>query len=140
MTKKEKALLACEALEKIYPDVECSLNFTKPYELMIATRLSAQCTDARVNIVTETLFKKYPTLESFAEADLSELEEVVKPCGFYHTKAKSMISLSMISAEKFRRLWKNFLLFPASDAKQQIFCLEIFTESRPLLPTHISLE
>ena len=60
MTKKEKALLACEALEKIYPDVECSLNFTKPYELMIATRLSAQCTDARVNIVTETLFKKYP--------------------------------------------------------------------------------
>ena len=90
MTKKEKALLACEALEKIYPDVECSLNFTKPYELMIATRLSAQCTDARVNIVTETLFKKYPTLESFAEADLSELEEVVKPCGFYHTKAKSI--------------------------------------------------
>ena len=90
MTKKEKALLACEALGKIYPDVECSLNFTKPYELMIATRLSAQCTDARVNIVTETLFKKYPTLESFAEADLSELEEVVKPCGFYHTKAKSI--------------------------------------------------
>lgn len=90
MTKKEKALLACNAMEKIYPDVECSLNFSKPYELMIAARLSAQCTDARVNIVTESLFKKYPTLEAFAEADLTELEEAVKPCGFYHTKAKSI--------------------------------------------------
>lgn len=90
MKKKEIAELACAELEKIYPDVECSLNFTKPYELMFAARLSAQCTDARVNIVTETLFKKYPTLESFAEADLSELEQDVKPCGFYKMKAKSL--------------------------------------------------
>ena len=90
MTKKERALLACEALEKIYPDVKCSLVFSKPYELMIAARLSAQCTDARVNIVTESLFKKYPTLDSFAKADLEELEQDVKPCGFYHTKAKSI--------------------------------------------------
>lgn len=64
MTKKERALLACEALEKLYPEIKCSLNFSKPYELMIAARLSAQCTDARVNIVTEELFKKYPTLEA----------------------------------------------------------------------------
>lgn len=144
MTKKEKALLACEALEKIYPDVECSLNFTKPYELMIATRLSAQCTDARVNIVTETLFKKYPTLESFAEADLSELEEVVKPCGFYHTKAKSIKEMANQLINDFGgeipQTMEELLTIPASDAKQQIFCLEIFTESRPLLPTHISLE
>ena len=90
MTKKERALLTCEALEKIYPDVKCSLVFSKPYELMIAARLSAQCTDARVNIVTESLFKKYPTLDSFAKSDLEELEQDVKPCGFYHTKAKSI--------------------------------------------------
>lgn len=90
MTKKERAKLACEALEKIYSDVKCSLVFSKPYELMIAARLSAQCTDARVNIVTESLFKKYPTLESFAQADLTELEQDIKPCGFYHTKAKSI--------------------------------------------------
>ena len=90
MTKKERALLACEALEKLYPEIKCSLNFSKPYELMIAARLSAQCTDARVNIVTEELFKKYPTLEAFAEADLKELEEAVRPCGFYRTKAKSI--------------------------------------------------
>ncbi len=90
MTKKKIAELACMELEKIYPDVKCSLNFSKPYELMFAARLSAQCTDARVNVVTETLFKKYPTLEAFAGADLAELEQDVKPCGFYHTKAKSL--------------------------------------------------
>ena len=91
MTKKERTLLFCQALEQLYPDAECSLIFSQPYELMIAARLSAQCTDARVNIVTETLFKKYPTLEAFAHADLSELEQDIKPCGFYHTKAKSII-------------------------------------------------
>lgn len=90
MTKKERALLACDALERLYPDALCSLEFTHPYELMIAARLSAQCTDARVNIVTKELFKKYPTLEAFADADLSELEQAVKPCGFYRTKAKSI--------------------------------------------------
>jgi endonuclease-3 len=90
MTKKEIAALACDELEKLYPDVKCSLEFTKPYELMFATRLAAQCTDARVNIVTKTLFVKYPTLEAFAAADLAELEQDVKPCGFYHTKAKSL--------------------------------------------------
>ena len=90
MTKKKKHCLPVKRLKKSIRTLNAPLNFTKPYELMIATRLSAQCTDARVNIVTETLFKKYPTLESFAEADLSELEEVVKPCGFYHTKAKSI--------------------------------------------------
>ncbi len=94
MTKKQRTLLFCSTLEKMYPDAECSLVYSKPYELMIAARLSAQCTDARVNIVTETLFKKYPTLESFANADLSELEQHVKPCGFYHTKAKSIIEMA----------------------------------------------
>lgn len=94
MTKKEIAALAVEELEKLYPDVECSLEYGKPYELLIATRLAAQCTDARVNIVTRELFVKYPTLEAFAEADLAELEQDVKPCGFYHTKAKSIIEMS----------------------------------------------
>lgn len=90
MNKKEIALLACDELEKLYPDALCSLNYSEPYELMIAARLSAQCTDARVNIVTETLFKKYPDLQSFANADLNQLEQDIKPCGFYKTKAKSI--------------------------------------------------
>ena len=90
MTRKEIARLAVEELEKIYPDIECSLKYTKPYEFMFAARLSAQCTDARVNIVTKTLFVKYPDLQSFADADLEELEQDIKPCGFYHNKAKSL--------------------------------------------------
>lgn len=94
MTKKEKAIIFCNELEKKYPDAACSLNYTYPYELMIAARLSAQCTDARVNIVTENLFKKYPTLSAFANADLQELEQDIKPCGFYHTKAKSIIEMA----------------------------------------------
>lgn len=94
MTKKEITALAVAELEKLYPDVECSLEYVKPYELLIATRLAAQCTDARVNIVTRDLFVKYPTLEAFAEADLAELEQDVKPCGFYRTKAKSIIEMA----------------------------------------------
>lgn len=90
MTKKERTIAAVELLKIQYPDAICSLEYEKPYELMIATRLSAQCTDARVNIVTRTLFKQFPTLQSFAEAEISELEDAVKPCGFYKTKAKSI--------------------------------------------------
>ena len=73
MEKKELALAAVETLEKVYPDAVCSLTYEKPYELLISTRLSAQCTDARVNIVTKELYAKYPTLQSLAEADLADI-------------------------------------------------------------------
>ncbi|MCM1315294.1 MAG: endonuclease III [Alistipes senegalensis] len=101
MTKNEIAELAIIELEKLYPDIECSLKYEKPYELMFATRLAAQCTDARVNIVTKELFKKYPDLQSFADADIKELESYVKPCGLYHMKAKSL-------KEMARQLLENF--------------------------------
>ena len=101
MTKKERAALAVSGLEKIYPDAKCSLVYTHPYELMIAGRLSAQCTDARVNVVTKDLFARYPTLEAFAEADVADVEEIVKPCGLYKTKAKSIV-------EACRRLLYDF--------------------------------
>lgn len=91
MTKKQRTEKCIQILKAYYPEAACSLVYDEPYQLMIATRLSAQCTDARVNIVTKTLFKKYPTLQSFADADLSELEQDIKPCGFYHLKAKSII-------------------------------------------------
>ena len=101
MRKKEIAQLACTELEKIYPDIECTLEYEKPYELLIATRLSAQCTDARVNIVTRTLFKKYPDLKAFAEADLSELEQDVKSCNFYRMKAKSIKEMAAILLSEY---------------------------------------
>ncbi|MGN0620441.1 MAG: endonuclease III [Porcipelethomonas sp.] len=101
MTKKERAAFACEELGRLYPDEKCSLEYNHDYELLIATRLSAQCTDARVNIVTKTLFRKYPSLEAFADADIKELEEAVKPCGFYHTKAKSIKEMANQLIERF---------------------------------------
>ena len=79
-----------EGLEAQYPDAVCALTYEKPHELMIAGRLSAQCTDARVNLVTPELFSKYRSVDDFAEAELSELESIIKPCGLYKTKAKSI--------------------------------------------------
>jgi len=94
MTKKELAILSIAALKKLYPDAVCSLEAKEPYQLLMATRLSAQCTDARVNIVTEVLFKKFPTLESIAEANLAEIEECIKSCGLYKTKARDLKNMA----------------------------------------------
>ena len=91
MTKKERAELITEKLFKQYPDAECSLTYNHDYELLIAGRLSAQCTDKRVNIVTKELFSKYTSLEEFASADLEDIEKIVKPCGLYKTKSKNII-------------------------------------------------
>ena len=101
MTKKQRALAVIERLKEKYPDAICSLTYRKDYELLIATRLSAQCTDARVNIVTQDLFAQFPTVESFAQADLTQVEEIVKPCGLYKTKAKSIVEMCKILLERF---------------------------------------
>lgn len=87
LDKKEKAAKAIELLKKEYPGAVCSLEYQKPYELLIATRLSAQCTDARVNLVTPVLFGKYPTLEALAEADEQDISDIIHSCGFYKMKA-----------------------------------------------------
>ena len=90
---KELAALAVEALKREYPGAVCSLIYEKPHELLIATRLSAQCTDARVNMVTPALFERYKTPEEFAEADVSDVENYIKSCGLYKTKAKDIIGM-----------------------------------------------
>lgn len=92
MTVKQRAEKIVQALEEEYPGAACSLDYEKPYELLISVRLAAQCTDARVNIVTETLFRKYPTLESFAQATPQEIEEIVRPCGLGKTKARDIVA------------------------------------------------
>ena len=91
MKKRTKEILAI--LDEQYGrEYVCYLNYETPWQLLIATMLSAQCTDARVNIVTADLFQKYDTLEKFANADLKELEQDIKPTGFYHNKAKNIIA------------------------------------------------
>lgn len=94
MTKKELALQSVEALKTEYPDALCSLTASNPLELLIATRLSAQCTDARVNLVTPALFEKYPTLDDYCNADVKDIEAIIHSCGFYHGKARDIIAMA----------------------------------------------
>lgn len=91
MTKKERVALLLELMENEYPDVKCSLDYSNPLEMLIATQLSAQCTDARVNIVTKDLFARYKTVDDYADADLYELMDIIKSVGFYKNKAKNII-------------------------------------------------
>ena len=88
---KEKVDSVIEILKKQYPDPKCALHYTKDYELMIAVRLSAQCTDARVNMITPALFTAYPTLEAMASAPIDHVEELVHSCGFYKHKARDIV-------------------------------------------------
>ncbi|MGO9481345.1 MAG: endonuclease III [Candidatus Kryptoniota bacterium] len=97
--KRARKVLAL--LKKEYPEVKSALNFSKPFELLIATILSAQCTDARVNMVTPGLFRRHPSPKSLAEADLGQIEEEIKSTGFYRQKAKSIVNCSKSIMEKF---------------------------------------
>lgn len=101
MTKKQRALLCVEALEKEYTDALCSLEASNPLELLIATRLSAQCTDARVNFVTPALFKKYPTLDDYCNAKVEDIEEIIHSCGFYRAKAKDILGMAIKIRDEF---------------------------------------
>ena len=93
MTKKQQAVWAVEALKKEYPDAICSLTYTEPLQLLIATRLSAQCTDARVNLVTPSLFERFPTLDAFCDGPVEDIEEIIRSCGLYKTKARDIYAM-----------------------------------------------
>ena len=98
---KDRALQIIELLGKAHPDAKIALNFSNPLELLVATILSAQCTDERVNIVTRNLFRKYTKAEDYAEADLKELEQDIRSTGFYHNKAKNIKKAAGLLVEKF---------------------------------------
>ncbi len=105
MTKKEKRerlSAVVERLKNVYPDAECALKFNgDPWKLLVMGRLSAQCTDARVNIVSEELFREFPTAESMADGDISKIEEIVKPCGLYRMKAANIKDASRMLVDRF---------------------------------------
>lgn len=101
MRKREISELAVNALEKLYPDAVCSLTYSNAFELLIATRLSAQCTDARVNIVTPLLFERFPDAKSMANASQNDIEELIKTCGLYKTKAKDLLGIAKMITDEF---------------------------------------
>jgi len=100
MDLREKASRATALLKEEYPEALCSLEYPDPFHLLAATRLAAQCTDARVNLVTPALFAKYPTPQAMAEADVEVVESIIRSCGFYHTKARDLVAMAAQLCEK----------------------------------------
>ena len=101
MKKPQKVKEIIKVFESLYPDTKTSLTYKNSVQLLISTQLSAQCTDKRVNIVAKTLYKKYDSVQSFADADLNELEKEIKPTGFYHNKTKNIKNCCKMIVEKF---------------------------------------
>lgn len=101
MDIKERAAYIVQALETAYPDAACSLESRDALQLLIATRLSAQCTDARVNIVTKDLFARYHTAEDFAGANIADIESIIHSCGLYHTKARDIVRMCQVLVTEY---------------------------------------
>ena len=101
MTKKELALEIIERLKKEYPDAGCTMDYDQAWKLLVSVRLAAQCTDARVNVVVEKLYEKYPDVEALASASVEEIEAIVKPCGLGHSKAKDISACMKILKEQY---------------------------------------
>lgn len=101
MTKKQRALEIIEILKQEYPDAGCSLDYDMAWKLLVSVRLAAQCTDARVNIVVEKLYKKFPDINALAEADADDIEEIVRPCGLGKSKARDISACMKMLKEKY---------------------------------------
>lgn len=101
MKTKDQVIKIVDTLLDEYPGERCSLDYGKDYELLFSVRLSAQCTDERVNMVTPALFERFPTLESFASADVEEVEKYIHSCGFYHAKARDIVNCAKVLTEKY---------------------------------------
>ena len=101
MKSKQQVAAIIAALKELYPDALCSLDYQKDYELLFSVRLAAQCTDARVNLVTPALFARYPTLEAFAAADVDEVGTYIHSCGFWRAKARDIVAAAQMLVERF---------------------------------------
>ena len=129
--KKSNYVDIINILKKTYPEAKCSLDFNKPFDLVVAVMLSAQCTDERVNKTTPALFSKYPTIESFANADITDLEKMIHPCGFYKNKAKNIIETAKKVLNNFDGIvpsnMEDLLALPGVGRKSaNVIMLEVF--------------
>lgn len=141
MRKAELVRLAVEELEALYPDAICSLQYTDPFQLLVATRLSAQCTDARVNMVTPDLFAQFPDAKSMANAPLERVEELIKTCGLYKTKARDLIGIGKMLTEEFGGIVPDTIeeltRLPGVGRKTaNLVCGDIYGKSAVVTDTH----
>ena len=140
--KKECAEAAVRLLEEKYPDAVCSLSYSDPFQLLIATRLSAQCTDARVNIVTPALFAAFPDAASMANADITQVEELIKTCGLYKTKARDLVGIGKALCEHFGGevpgTIEELVTLPGVGRKPaNLVCGDIFGKPAVVTATHL---
>ena len=141
MTKKQIAENAVEALKKEYPDAVCSLIYTDPLQLLIATRLAAQCTDARVNMVTPALFERFKTVDDFAESTADEVAQYIKSCGLYKTKSKDIVAMAQMLRDEFGGVVPDniddLIKLPGIGRKTaNLVCGDIFHKPAVVVDTH----
>ncbi len=141
MTKKQRAILAVDALKSLYPEAVCSLTASNPLQLLIATRLSAQCTDARVNMVTPALFARFPTLEAFAEATPDEVGDYIRSCGLYKTKAKDIVAACIMLRDVYGGVMpdtvEELTKLPGIGRKTaNLMCGDVFSKPAVVADTH----
>lgn len=141
MRKKEIAAEAVARLEKLYPHAICSLHYTDAFQLLIATRLSAQCTDARVNMIIPGLFAAYPDAASMAKAPLEDIERLIKSCGLYKTKAKDLIGIAKMITEQYGgkvpdRLEELIKLPGVGRKTANLICGDVYKQPAVVTDTH----
>ncbi|MEE1198993.1 MAG: endonuclease III [Acutalibacteraceae bacterium] len=141
MTKKQIAVKAVEILKERYPDAICSLEYKDPFQLLVAVRLSAQCTDARVNMVTPSLFAEFPTAKAMADADIADIEKHIKSCGLYKTKAKDLKGIGEMLTEKYGGIVpdtiEELIKLPGVGRKTaNLVCGDIYGKSAVVTDTH----
>ena len=133
MKTKDQVIKIVDTLLDEYPGERCSLDYGKDYELLFSVRLSAQCTDERVNMVTPALFERFPTLESFASADVEEVEKYIHSCGFYHAKARDIVNCAKVLTEKYGgkvpSTMEELTAFRESAERPRTSYWEMFSES-----------
>ena len=142
MTKKQRAISAVEALKKEYPEAICSLVYTDPLQLLIATRLAAQCTDARVNMVTPALFERFKTVDDFANSTADEVAEYIKSCGLYKTKSRDIVELAKMLRDDFGGVVPDniddLIKLPGIGRKTaNLVCGDIFGKPAVVADTHL---
>lgn len=141
MTKKQIAVKAVEILKERYPDAICSLEYKDPFQLLVAVRLSAQCTDARVNMVTPSLLAAFPTAKAMADADIADIEKHIKSCGLYKTKAKDLKGIGEMLTEKYGGIVpdtiEELIKLPGVGRKTaNLVCGDIYGKSAVVTDTH----
>ena len=141
MTKEKLAVEVIERLKKEYPDADCTLDYDQAWKLLVSVRLAAQCTDARVNVVVEDLYAKYPDVDALAQADVADIEEIVRPCGLGKSKARDISGCMKILKEKYNgnvpKDFKALLALPGVGRKSANLIMgDVFGEPAIVTDTH----